>query len=144
MSVCRSVRPSVTVFFFGVFGVFEYSCPNAWVRLFHHCPCPPARDFGGCVSGLVLFLLLFFYSSCLSPSPFFFPFNVFHSIFASRLSNLGSQTQVIPFLFSSPLTFRRSTCESPNVTILHFLIFILFHLFFNLSLAIFYRCRQGR
>ena len=55
-SVCLSVGPSVRrsvghTLLFRRYGRFlRYcSCPNAWVSLYHHCPCPPARDFGSCI-----------------------------------------------------------------------------------------------
>ena len=58
MLVGWSVGRSVAISFVSVFGVFGHllhycSCPNAWVSMFHRCPCPPALDFGSRVSGLV-------------------------------------------------------------------------------------------
>ena len=52
LSVCRSVGRSVGhTLLFRRYGRFlcYCSCPNAWVRLCHHCSCPPARDFGSCI-----------------------------------------------------------------------------------------------
>ena len=59
--LCQLVVPSicrlVAFAFFGVFGrlLHHWSCPYAWVGLFHNCPCPPTCDIRNCVSGLVLF-----------------------------------------------------------------------------------------
>ena len=50
---CRSVGWSPLVFF-GVFGILDVFCITAPAQmLYHHCPCPPARNFGSRVSGLV-------------------------------------------------------------------------------------------
>ena len=48
LSVRRSVGPSVcrsvTLYFFGVFGVFGRAAPAKCSTDLNHCPCPPARD----------------------------------------------------------------------------------------------------
>ena len=63
LSVCQSVGQSVCwsagllagkTLLFNVFLQYR-SCPNAWLAFFYHCPCPPARDFGSRVYGLVFF-----------------------------------------------------------------------------------------
>ena len=50
-SVCLSVCRSVTLSFFwrlrAVWGLLLL--PNRLVGQFHHCLCPPARDFGSCI-----------------------------------------------------------------------------------------------
>ena len=49
-SVGRSVCPSVTLSFFRRLRAVWWLLlpPNHLVCQFHHCPCPPARDFGCC------------------------------------------------------------------------------------------------
>ena len=54
LSICLSVRPCWSVghtLLFRRYGWFLRYCsrPNAWVSFYHHCPCPPARDFGSCI-----------------------------------------------------------------------------------------------
>ena len=54
----QSVGLSVAFSFCGVFGIsgcllYYCFCLYAWVSLFHYYPCPPARDFGSRVFGLV-------------------------------------------------------------------------------------------
>ena len=69
-SVGWSVCLSVIFCFFGVFGRFwGYSC---LAGLFHHCPCPSARNLGSRVSGLCCFSapLLFFITPPFAPSPY--------------------------------------------------------------------------
>ena len=51
-SVCRSVLAFLAFLHFGRFLCY-CSCPNAWVSLSYHCPCPPACDIGSCVYDLV-------------------------------------------------------------------------------------------
>ena len=49
-----SIRPLVTLFFHDFFFGPHCSCPNGRKNL-KYGPCPPARDFGSRVSGLVFF-----------------------------------------------------------------------------------------
>jgi len=55
MSVGRSISCRLLNGVFSVSWCFLHYCSrqNTWVCLFHHCPCPPARDIGSCVSDLV-------------------------------------------------------------------------------------------
>ena len=59
-SVRRSIGPSIRVSFFrrlrAVFALLLL--PNCLNSLFYHCPCPPARDFGSRVYGLVVVILI--------------------------------------------------------------------------------------
>ena len=63
LSVGWSIRLLVAVCFYGFFGVF---CITALVQMLalacFHCPCPPARDFGSCVSSLVFITMAEFHS----------------------------------------------------------------------------------
>ena len=55
-SITRCVSRSVgwSHFDLSIFPLLHYrTCPYAQLDFFHHCPCPPARDFGSRVSGLV-------------------------------------------------------------------------------------------
>ena len=75
LSVCPSVGRLVcdTLLFRRLQGVLGIQLlPNCLAGLFHHCPCPPARDLGSRVSGLVFsFAHLSNYShSCFSRFPF--------------------------------------------------------------------------
>ena len=53
--VGSSIRLLVCVSFFWCLRAFSelLLLPNCLKILFHHCPCPPACDFGSCVYGLV-------------------------------------------------------------------------------------------
>ena len=59
LSVCPSVGPSVgpsiTLYFFGVNGVFALLLLPKCSTDLKYGPCPPARDWGSRVSGLVFF-----------------------------------------------------------------------------------------
>ena len=47
LSVDRSICPSITISFFGVYGKFSHycPCPNAEINQFYNCPYPSASDF---------------------------------------------------------------------------------------------------
>ena len=94
MSVGRSVCRSVALSFFGVFGcLLQYcSCPNAWVSMFHHCPCPPARDFGSRVSGLV-----FIHSTIFLSSSSLFTHSLLHSLIHSSTLLFFKRSFIWPF-----------------------------------------------
>ena len=56
-SVHRSVRWSVTLYFFWVFAVFGLTAPAQMWSDLNYGPCPPARDWDSRVSDLVFFII---------------------------------------------------------------------------------------
>ena len=68
LSVGRFVGRSVPVSFFQhLWAVFALLLlPNHLNNLFYNCPCPPARDFGSRVYGLVLSSMILFFTSVFS------------------------------------------------------------------------------
>ena len=67
-SVCPLVCPSIKVVIFlcswAVFAILLL--PKCMVNLFYHCPCPPARDLGSRVSGLVFYQKFILYARMFS------------------------------------------------------------------------------